>query len=177
MTDGRFFSQLHCQEMQEAWQHCGNGQIRPGRHPQMNPKSFPKFHENAGHPGSVFSLGGGTKGNQTKRTCRRSFYRHPAGFLTSGWTLLTHRVCLQGFKGRPEPVSLLAFCRRKQCWPCSIAVLVSFWRESKQKRWLRLSPWWCFPASEEHPSLFTKVEWCIWLSHVWKLHLFPPLTY
>lgn len=119
----------------------------------------------------------GTKGNQTKRTCRRSFYRHPAGFLTSGWTLLTHRVCLQGFKGRPEPVSPLALCRQKQCWPCSIAVLVSFWRESKQKRWLRLSPWWCFPASEERPSLFTKVEWCIWLSHVWKSHLFPPLTY
>lgn len=58
MTDGRFFSQLHCQEMQEAWQHCGNGKIRPGRHPQMNLKSFPKFHENAGHPGSVFSSGG-----------------------------------------------------------------------------------------------------------------------
>lgn len=66
MTDGRFFSQLHCQEMQEAWQHCGNGQIRPGRHPQMNPKSFPKFHENAGHPGSVFSLGGGYQGKSNK---------------------------------------------------------------------------------------------------------------
>lgn len=27
--------------------------------PQTNLKSFPKFHEDAGHPGGIFSLGGG----------------------------------------------------------------------------------------------------------------------
>ena len=32
----------------------------------MNPKSFPKFHEDAGHPGSVFSPGGGYQGKSNK---------------------------------------------------------------------------------------------------------------
>lgn len=43
MTDGRFFSQLYCQEMQKAWKHHGNGEIRPGRHPGKSESHSPNF--------------------------------------------------------------------------------------------------------------------------------------
>lgn len=152
MTDGRFFSQLYCQEMQKAWQHCGNGKIRQGRHPQTNLKSFPKFHENAGHPVGIFlrgwqGAGECNKGNQTK---------WPAEGANSPTNQSPHlrmitvdlQNTLAGFERRHVRVSSLAFCRQELCWPWFIAVLALFWWESKQNHSLCLSPWWGFSASE-----------------------------
>lgn len=66
MTDGRFFSQLSCQETQKAWMHHRNGEIRPGRHPRQIWEPFPKFHEDSGQSWWCLFSGRLNRGNETK---------------------------------------------------------------------------------------------------------------
>lgn len=124
MTDGSFFSQLYCQAMQKAWKHCGNGEIRPGRHPSQIWESFPKFHENSGHPGCISSQGdvireikqnGPTEGLLPPTSSPQNGYQHSNGFM-----VLNLENIFGGFRGGDiwKTIWSVSFSRHEQHWPC-----------------------------------------------------------